>query len=316
MAFEVIKKGEGAFSTFVLRDKDTQCEAEIYSFGALLNAFTISTNNKKVNVVEGFSSPGDAMNNITNGFKSAKLSPFVCRLTNGKYIFEGTEHSVEKFFLGTEAIHGLIYDAVFDVKNFDANDDSAFVTLEYNYTKHQKGFPFLFCIEITYLLQKNNSLSLVTKVINKGNTTMPLSDGWHPYFTLGGSINDAFFQINSNEMVEFDERLVPTGKMLADDSFSILKKIGETFLDNCFVLKTNSAPACTLRDESIGVQLTITADSSYPYLQVYTPSHRKSIAIENLSSVPDAFNNGIGLIIQKPGEENIFTTTYQLSLIS
>jgi len=62
------------------------------------------------------------------------------------------------------------------------------------------------------------------------------------------------------------------------------------------------------------LQLNIIPASSYPYLQIYTPPHRDSIAIENLSSAPDAFNNRIGLIIAKPNEKYVFTTTYQLNV--
>jgi aldose 1-epimerase len=60
------------------------------------------------------------------------------------------------------------------------------------------------------------------------------------------------------------------------------------------------------------LELIITPDKSYPYLQVYIPKDRKSIAIENLSATPDAFNNGMGLIIAEPATLYSFTTTYQL----
>jgi aldose 1-epimerase len=81
------------------------------------------------------------------------------------------------------------------------------------------------------------------------------------------------------------------------------------------VLKDNSMPAGILKDEKTQIQLSIITDTSYPYLQVYTPPHRKSIAIENLSSPPDSFNNGMGLIIAKPGEQYSFVTSYQIALL-
>lgn len=61
------------------------------------------------------------------------------------------------------------------------------------------------------------------------------------------------------------------------------------------------------------VQLEIRPDKQYPYLQIYTPPHRNSIAIENLSAAPDAFNNKMGLITLQPGENIIFTTTYKIT---
>ena len=60
------------------------------------------------------------------------------------------------------------------------------------------------------------------------------------------------------------------------------------------------------------VTLTIAPDKHYPYLQIYTPPHRKSIAIENLTSAPDSFNNGIGLLVIEPNHTLEFSTTYIL----
>jgi aldose 1-epimerase len=51
-------------------------------------------------------------------------------------------------------------------------------------------------------------------------------------------------------------------------------------------------------------------------LQIYTPPHRKSIAIENLSSAPDAFNNKIGLIELGPEDSHAFQTRYRIESLS
>jgi aldose 1-epimerase len=52
---------------------------------------------------------------------------------------------------------------------------------------------------------------------------------------------------------------------------------------------------------------------NYPYLQVYTPDHRRSIAIENLSSPPDSFNNLMGLITLGPEDSATFHLQYKLA---
>jgi aldose 1-epimerase len=51
-------------------------------------------------------------------------------------------------------------------------------------------------------------------------------------------------------------------------------------------------------------------DRSYPYLQLYTPPHRRSIAIENLSAAPDVFNNRIGLVTLEPDHTKTFSARY------
>lgn len=315
MAFTVDINSHSIFPVITLKDESNNCEAEVYAFGALLNSFSIVTAAGNTNVIDGFASPKDAIENITNGFKSAKLNPFVCRMKDGAYLFEGNTHKIEKFYLGTEAIHGLLFDAPFVIKDYGADNKSAFVKLTYLYNKKNEGFPFSFSVEITFTLESNHSLNLKTTVTNVGEKEMPLSDGWHPYFKLGETVNNLKVQFNSNTMVEFNESLLPSGNYIPYNSFEAMQPFGDTFLDNCFVLKDHKAASCILKDETTNLQLTIHAERSYPYLQVYTPPHRNSIAVENLSSVPDAFNNGIGLIIAKPGESHDFVTSYCLQTI-
>jgi aldose 1-epimerase len=48
-------------------------------------------------------------------------------------------------------------------------------------------------------------------------------------------------------------------------------------------------------------------------LQLYIPPSRRSIAIETLSGAPDAFNNGIGLILLDPGTSRQFSVTYEVA---
>jgi aldose 1-epimerase len=132
MSFTVNIKNENVFPVIYLVNETEKTSVEIYSFGALLNAFNI---NGSINIIDGYSSPQNAIDNITNTFKSAKLSPFVCRTTNGKYVFKNEEYKFDKFYLGTEAIHGLLYDASFKITDHKADDAQAFVVLQYKYTK-------------------------------------------------------------------------------------------------------------------------------------------------------------------------------------
>jgi aldose 1-epimerase len=312
MAFLVTAEHREGISVITLKDDQSGCEAEVYSFGALLNQFSIPVAEKTINVIDAFTSPADAIKNIANGFKSTKLSPFVCRLTKGIYHFNNNTYKIDKFYMGDSAIHGLLFDQLFSVKETGADNDKAFTVLQYQYNKTNEGFPFAFEMEVTYTLTAGNNLMLTTKVTNTGNAEMPLSDGWHPYFTLGLSVDALQMQFKSKRMVEFDDTLVPTGNYLPYAELNELKNFGDTFLDNCFELNTTNTIACSLRNPANGLQLNIIPSEAYPYLQIYTPPHRNSIAIENLSSVPDAFNNRIGLIIAKPGAQHLFSTTYQL----
>ena len=311
MAFTIEINKADIFPVIHLKNNAEETSAEIYAFGGLLNKLSIKNS---ANVIDGFTSPHDAKDNITNGFKSAKLNPFVCRLASGKYSFNNQDYVINKFYLNGEAIHGLLYDALFSITDSGADDKCAFVTLLYQYEKKNEGFPFAYTCTITYRLQPKGRLSVETIIQNNATSPIPVCDGWHPYFTLGGNIDELSFQMNAEKMIEFNDKLIPTGNTVPYKKFQAPELFKDTFLDNCFLLNATDKPACILKNDQIGLQLTIEVDASYPYLQIYTPPHRNSIAIENLSAAPDAFNNKMGLIILAPGESAAFTTSYLLAI--
>src|SRR5215471_1328536 len=100
MAFSIHLEEKDSVQIITLKDESNNTAAEIYSFGALLNAFTVTAKNKRLNIIDGFTSPAQAKENITKGFKSAKLSPFVCRMNKGEYQFNSQTYKIQKFYLG------------------------------------------------------------------------------------------------------------------------------------------------------------------------------------------------------------------------
>ena len=314
MSFHVSENGTDENKVILLEDVLTGTKAEIYTFGALLNAFSIQHSNSEKNIIDGFQNMAEARNHITPLFRSAKLSPFVCRLREGRYTFANNKYKIEKYYNLREAIHGLIYDAVFTVKEKGANDNTAFVILTYDYNKADPGFPFFYRITITYELQSGNHLTIITKVTNLSASAMPLADGWHPYFCFGKKANNLQLFMNTKEIAEFDNRLLPTGRYMPYTEFIQPHLIEDTCFDNCFVLnEADSHAACIITDIEDHLQLSIYPDKNYPYLQVFIPEHRNSIAIENLSSLPDSFNNTAGLLILEPSQSHHFTTSYVVS---
>jgi aldose 1-epimerase len=304
------------FDKVILKDEISNTTVEILpTCGAMLHAFTVFNNGELVNIIDGYNDEKDFETNLTSkGFKGSKLSPFVCRLNNGQYHFGKKEYTTSKFFLEKHAIHGLIYDAEFTIINKWAGEKSAGVTLSYQYMATDNGYPFTYTSAVTYELKKENALTITTTITNNDKDIIPMQDGWHPYFTFGGSINDLQFEFQSKEIVEFDSELIPTGKLIRYEEFGSLKKIGTTQFDNCFTVNfAECQPMCVLRDATKKLQIEIYPHKTYPYLQIYTPPHRNSIAIENLSGAPDAFNNSMGITILAPSETVNFTTMYKVT---
>ncbi|MDO9377025.1 MAG: aldose 1-epimerase, partial [Ferruginibacter sp.] len=243
--------------------------------------------------------------------------PFACRLNKGRYHFGQKTLTIEKFFLGENAIHGLIYDAPFDVVEQGTNDEAAWVAMRFSYIAADPGYPFNYDCTVTYKLQQDNKLTLTTEVIDQDKGLIPMQDGWHPYFKFDTPIDELQLEFQSKELVVFDEALIPTGQLERYEEFGSLKKIGSLELDNCFTVNfAECQPLCVLRDAGKKLQLEIYPTHSYPYLQVYTPPHRNSIALENLSAAPDTFNNSIGLEVLQPGETRSYTTTYKITSLS
>lgn len=311
MAFEAGISSFGEHVVITLKDLTTNTFAEIYNYGALLNNFTSQHHGSALNVIDGFLSPAEATERLTPFFKSAKLSPFVCRVKNSKYKFGENEYFLSKYASRGNALHGLVYNAAFDVANYKSDDNSASVVLAYTYDKASEGYPFRFKCEVEYTLSEGNALSVSTTITNADTQLIPVVDGWHPYFTLGDSINEYQVEFQSKEMLEFDADLIPTGKLIPYQQFGSIKSFGPTEFDNCFTLNfAECQPMCVIRHPGKKVQIEFHPSEAYPYLQIYTPDHRKSIAIENLSGAPDAFNNAMGLKVLQPDESATFATKF------
>ncbi|MGN6267745.1 MAG: aldose 1-epimerase [Ginsengibacter sp.] len=319
--FTIQKKKESGFDKIILQNDETKNYAAIApACGAVLLEFVVEQNNIPFNVIDGYKSVEEFKNQLAEkGFKGCKLSPFVCRLNQSKYIFADKEYVIEKqkSSPNKHAIHGLIYDKSFEVISETANDNEAAVTIKYEYREDDPGYPFNYDCIVTWRLEKNNKLTVITECVNKDEGLIPIQDGWHPYFTLGDTINNLDLEFQSLKMVEFNTELLPTKKLIDYTRFTTIEKLGDRFLDNCFVLDSQECqPLCVLRNADKKIEIQLLPDESYPYLQVYTPPHRKSIAIENLSGAPDGFNNNIGVTTLEPGQSSLFKTSYKIVLLN
>ena len=310
MQFQIKQSTINDVALIQLLDIELGVTIDILTKGALLNSWLLRQGVESQQFIMG--NALDATKEFENqGFRSAKMSPYVCRLYKGQYTHLDTIYTMDRFYMGEHAIHGIMYDADFVIQATEANEHQAAVILVHHYLGSDKGYPFHFTMQVKWVLEKNNTVSVQTTVMNNAIVPIPLVDGWHPYFTLGESIDNCSLQFLSKGKMEYDSDLLPTGNMIADDRFSKGLKLGSIQLDDGYELAADNS-SCTLQNEQF--ILKINPSSLYPYLQLYTPPDRKSIAIENLSGAPNAFNNKIGLHIVKPQEDIVFETSYQVVL--
>ena len=317
MSFTIRHTTQNDLDGVSIHDESNGTEISVLpAFGAMLHSFTVrGRDGSDVNVINSYPGLAGLKAEMGRFFKSAKLSPFACRIPDGKYRFEDKEYRFRHLFSDGNAIHGLLSDKPFTVLEETGGETSGAIVLEYTYKKEDAGYPFDYDCQVRYILHPDNVLEVVTAVTNLDKTTIPMADGWHPYFRLGGKANSWELQFHSDAMMEFDDRLVPTGKLVQYNQFATARPLGDTFLDNCFTLKPDLvSAACEIHNPANGLTVSFFPDANYPYLQLYTPDDRDSIAIENLSGAPDCFNNKMGLVLLQPGRSQIFTVRYKVGV--
>lgn len=298
-----------------LIDHDNHTVVTIHSKGALMNSWLVEHHHQLIELILG--NQNHTQNNLPldkalgfemNGFRSGKMSPFSCRIDAGKYHWANQIYQFKKFYLGEHAMHGLIYDANFEILSTIINEGAAMVELGFEYQGTDPGFPFPYLIRIQWSLYPDSLISVKTTIHNRSSHAIPMMDGWHPYFTLGGYVDDYVLEFIAKGKLVMNETMIPSGLVIEDETFNTGKKIGDRHFDDCYQLPPSET---MVRISYEGKSINVTPKHNYPYLQIYTPEDRKSIAIENLSGAPDCFNNKMGLQILEPQGQIYFETSYQ-----
>lgn len=315
MQYSVKRIQRNGFELIQLQDTRTGFTAAIApEQGGILYALEIPHPQlgTPLNLILSYDSPQDfALHVGSKGFRGAKMFPFACRLKNACYEWQGNSYKADKYLLGDHALHGLIYDAVYQVSDV-AGAAAAAVQLHQNFPDGVPGYPFSFSIEIEYRLLPDQELEVTTRITNNHSTPIPVHDGWHPYFRTTGSVDSLQLQIQVLNQWEFDAGMLPTGKHQPFSESGIAFPLQGRRFDDCFTIAQNDQPAARLIDSENQLTIEIIPRKNYGYLQIYTPDDRASIAIENLSGIPDCFHNQTGLLVLQPQETIQLSTSYRV----
>ena len=228
-----------------------------------------------------------------DSYASSILFHFASRIQDGKYSFQENDYQLDCNQTGKNALHGLVYNKEFKLIEKEENTNSCSVTIGYQETKENQGFPYTYEIYLTYTLTEKE-ISLSVKIKNTDSKTFPFTLGWHPYF-ISDDLSKSVLNFKSDKKIAFDENLI-TKEVVALKTPEIFK-IEEKQLDDCFILNTNKIGFSTPT-----YQIEITTDLEDNYLQIYTPTGFSVIAIEPMTGVSNSFNNKIGLQILQPTE--------------
>ena len=252
------------------------------------------------NVLDGYTTPEEL--EAAKWGKSVLLFPFPNRLDRGRYTWQGQEYQFPINNAATEnAIHGFVRDEAFEVDFIFLAKDHASILCSYTYGGGREYYPFPFCLEVEFMIHDDGTFTLEAAVENLHDQPIPIGFGWHPYFQLTEGADAHLMQLPTCEKVYINERMIPTGQRTAFPDFQRKKKMGDTFLDNCFAAAKPGSYKMTLQHGDTTLQVCANSQDC-PFFQVFTPPHRESIALEPMTCNVDAFHNGDGLVTVFPGQ--------------
>jgi aldose 1-epimerase len=199
-------------------------------------------------------------------------------------------------------LHGFGEQVSFKVSRVELGMDSAAVRLVYPFSGDHPAYPFPCLFEVEYRLDTLHGFRMQLSATNWSRQAIPIGLGWHPYFQLGGKVDAWSLRLPPVEEVLVNERMIPTKEKEAFPDFHEAKRIRERSFDTCFALQNTDQANSVILEGPKG-KLIYWQSSSAPYLQVFIPPSRESLALEPMSCNINAFHNGDGLKILTPGEK-------------
>jgi len=279
-----------------------QQHATIVEVGGGLREYTVGG----FPVVDGYGP--DEMARVGRG---QVLVPWPNRVAHGRYQFgsETLQLPLGEPNLGN-AIHGLVRWSSWDLLEIAPS------RLRMGHVLWpQSGYPFTLVLELAYELSEAG-LRVTIRAENAGRTPAPYGAGMHPYVRaeLGG-IDGSVLCVGAEQWLEADERKIPTGRLLsvAGTSFDFRKpqRLEGVAMDTAFTGLARDGDG-TARAELCSAdgarRVTVWMDGHFDYLMLFTGDglaegeRRRSIGIEPMTCAPDAFRNGLGLLVLEPGE--------------
>jgi galactose mutarotase-like enzyme len=160
-------------------------------------------------------------------------------------------------------IHGTMHGRPFTVESSTAS--TLVAAAEYDAPELLRAFPFPHTIRVTVTVDAA-SLRVTTAVDNRGGRPMPVSFGWHPFFTLPTRPRNAWIlRIPACRRHVLDEALIPTGETVEQPEDC--SPIGDRTYDDHFDLGADRRFELSHTDRT----LIIDFGEQYSHAQIYVP---------------------------------------------
>lgn len=209
-------------------------------------------------------------------------------------------------------IHGLVAGSS-HWSVVDADRDSLTAELDFAAVpEYMAAFPFAHLVRFRAGFRQG-ALVIDVTVEATGDHAVPVSFGFHPYFTLPGSDRrDWELQIPVARQALVDERMIPTGESLEIAPGQLDGPLGERTFDSGYDRLLGAEPVFSVADETR--KIAVTHLSGYPVGQVYTPEDAHFICYEPMTAPVNALVSDHELPWVQPGES--FTASYSIAVTS
>ncbi|MCX7512526.1 aldose 1-epimerase [Frateuria sp. STR12] len=265
------------------------------------------------------------------GSRFAVLAPFANRIADARYRFDGIEHDLlpDAPDGARASRHGFARDADFAIGAMAADERTAQVAFTTTIGP-RPGYPFTLDLAVRYTLAADG-LTLQTTLRNVGITAAPAFVGWHPYFRLGdGPLASWELNIPADCVIRTDQDFIPlpaeTAYLPLDQApeldFRQPRAIGTRQLNHTYARLRSDADGRArtwLREPKRGLAIAVWQE--HGVMLAFTGDTlergaRRSIALEPMESLPDAFNRAdcAHAIRLEPGAARTFRCGVEIDL--
>ena len=187
----------------------------------------------------------------------------------------------------------------------EASKDRVAARLEWSSSDLLAIFPFRHRLELAATIHLN-TLTLETTVIASSEGPVPVSFGFHPYFSLAGLARENWrLELPPMRKLVLDNSGIPTGDEEPFGGYNAA--LGDNGFDDGFAL-TEERTSCSIT----GAARKVTVDllEGYRYAQVFAPKDKDYLALEPMTAPTSALTSGRGLRLVGPDER--FRAVFQI----
>lgn len=266
-------------------------ELEVSNYGATIMGLKVpNKDNLVTNVIVGLEQAEDYLSSPYIDiplFLGCSIGRYAGRISKGKFEVEGKSYPISH----DNGVH-LHGGEGFDKKFWSLKKQTAeSVLLTYVSPHLEEGYPGELEIEALFEITENNCLIVSYSATTDAPTPVNLT--CHPYFNLNGidSVLEHELWINSNQHLEVDEQLIPTGTIKDSKNtvfdYTEKSKINkENFVgfDDTFVLNQEHLKARLSSNET---GITMNVYCCQPAMVVYTPKKFPDFPFKNKIKFPE-----------------------------